>query len=68
MIAVDGDFTRGALVKIVDSEEAEIGRGLIAYGSEDSAKIIGHHSDAFEKLIGYKGPNFLLHCDNLALL
>ena len=68
VVAVDGEFTRGALVKIVDSEEVEIGRGLIAYGSEDSAKIIGHHSDAFEKLIGYKGPNFLLHCDNLALL
>ena len=68
VITVDGDFTRGALVKIVDSEEVEIGRGLIAYSSEDSAKIIGHHSDAFEKLIGYKGPNFLLHCDNLALL
>ncbi len=68
VIAVTGEFTRGALVKITDKQTREIGRGLIAYNSEDSAKIIGHHSDAFESLIGYKGPNFLLHCDNLALL
>ncbi len=68
VMSVSGEFTRGALVKITDKQECEIGRGLIAYNSEDSAKIIGHHSDAFEKLIGYKGPNFLLHCDNLALL
>ncbi len=68
VMSVSGEFTRGALVKITDKQTCEIGRGLIAYNSEDSTKIIGHHSDAFESLIGYKGPNFLLHCDNLALL
>ena len=67
VVAVMGEFTRGALLAIKDKDGVEIGRGLVAYGSDDAKKIIGKHSDEFEKLIGYKGATVLMHRDNLSL-
>ncbi len=67
VIAVEGEFTRGSLVLIMDKANHELGRGLIAYNSDDAMKIIGRHSDEFEGLIGYKGASAIMHRDNIAL-
>lgn len=65
--AVDGAFNRGDLVLIRRNDGAILGRGLIAYDSEESKKLIGHRSTEMEDLLGYRGRDALIHRDDLAL-
>ncbi|GEM18352.1 glutamate 5-kinase [Gluconobacter oxydans] len=62
-----GSFGRGDLVLIRDADGSIIGRGLIAYDSEESQKLIGHRSGEMEQLLGYRGRDALIHRDDLAL-
>ena len=64
---VAGSFQRGDLVTIHGPTGALLGRGLIAYGSEDATRIAGHHSTKIETLVGYRGREELIHRDDLVL-
>ncbi|KXV11215.1 glutamate 5-kinase [Gluconobacter oxydans] len=64
---LEGSFGRGDLVLIRDADGSIIGRGLIAYDSEESQKLIGHRSGEMEQLLGYRGRDALIHRDDLAL-
>lgn len=63
-----GRFQKGDAVGIFDSAEREIARGLISYGSENAAKIIGLHSDKIEEVLGYTNGSALIHRDNLVMI
>ncbi|HEY7840918.1 MAG TPA: glutamate 5-kinase [Gammaproteobacteria bacterium] len=65
---VSGDFRRGEIVALVDTEGREIGRGLVNYGADEARKIMGQPTDRIEKLLGYVGEPELVHRDNLVLL
>lgn len=62
-----GIFGRGDLVIIRNADGNVIGRGLIAYDSEESLKLIGHRSEEMEQLLGYRGRDVLIHRDDLVL-
>ncbi len=64
---VDGDFDRGDAVIIRSSDGRELGRGLIAYAKGDAARIIGKKSGAIAEILGYEGPDTLIHRDDMAL-
>ncbi len=64
---IEGNFKRGALLIIANPKTGDLGQGFISYNSVDARKLIGYHSDAIESLIGYKGPNALIHRDNFVL-
>lgn len=64
---VTGNFERGDTVLIKNLQHREIGRGLIAYSSEDAKRIIGHKSNEIEKILGFKGRNAIIHRDDLVL-
>ncbi len=64
---VEGDFDRGDAVIIRATDGREIGRGLIAYTKSDAARIIGKKSSAISKILGYEGPDTLIHRDDMAL-
>ncbi len=64
---VDGDFDRGDAVIIRSSDGRELGRGLIAYAKGDAARIIGKKSGAIAEVLGYEGPDTLIHRDDMAL-
>ncbi len=66
--AVNGDFEAGRLVAVLDSDGQEIARGLTNYDSRDLRKIIGHRSDEFEALLGFKDFDEAIHRDNLTVL
>ncbi|MCQ8102750.1 glutamate 5-kinase [Methylomonas sp. SURF-2] len=66
--AVRGGFKRGDLVSCRDTRGTEIARGLINYGAEDAAKIVGKPSSEFEALLGYADEAELIHRDNLVLV
>jgi glutamate 5-kinase len=64
---VSGQFERGEAVIIRDTAGREIGRGLIAYTSEEAALIAGHNSAEIEATLGYAGRAALIHRDDMAL-
>ncbi len=65
---VAGRFRRGDLVSCVDEAGIEVARGLVNYGIDEAARIIGHGSARLEALLGYQGDEELIHRDNLVVL
>ncbi len=66
--AVQGKFARGEMVACVDPAGREIARGLVNYGAEESARIIGHPSHEIEAILGYVDEPELIHRDNMILV
>jgi len=67
-VEVVGDFTRGELVALVDTDGAEIARGLSNYSAEDAELIIGLPSSQLPEALGnHMREVELIHRDNLAL-
>jgi glutamate 5-kinase len=65
--AVEGYFERGDAVRVAAGDGAEIGRGLIAYSSEEATAIAGNKSERFEEILGYRGRDEMIHRDDLVL-
>jgi glutamate 5-kinase len=64
---VEGHFDRGDAVIIRSASGVELGRGLIAYASEEAQRIIGRRSGEIAKILGYEGQDTLIHRDDMAL-
>jgi len=64
---VEGSFARGDCIVIRNSKGSEIGRGLVTYDAADAAKIAGRSTRDIEGLLGYKGPDEIIHRDDMAL-
>ena len=58
----------GDAVTILDLDGREIGRGLIAYASDEAAQIAGHKTGEIETLLGYRGRDEMIHRDDLVLI
>lgn len=68
VLGAKGGFASGDVVAITDKEGGEIARGVVNYSSEDILKIKGLKSARFKSVLGYKGPDEVVHKDNLAIL
>ena len=66
--SVSGQFERGEAVIIRDEAGGEVGRGLIAYNAEETARIAGRNSMEIQSVLGYAGRAALIHRDDMALL
>lgn len=64
---VAGDFRRGDLVRVVDAEGGEIGKGLANYDAAEAQRILGRKSSAIAAVLGYMGEGELVHRDNLVV-
>lgn len=67
IIKINGNFEEGDLVKIVNSEHRELGRGLTNYGREQLQKIIGKKCAEIETILGFKTADEVVHRDNLVI-
>ncbi len=67
MTAVQGDFSRGDVIAIVDTSGAEIARGLANYAAAEARLICRKSSSDFEGLLGYTAEAEMVHKDNLVL-
>jgi glutamate 5-kinase len=67
IVAVDGDFQKGDAVVLADTQGRDLGRGLTAYGADEARQLIRRKSADFERLLGYRGPDELIHRDDLVL-
>ncbi|MFT8720099.1 glutamate 5-kinase [Acetobacter sp.] len=68
VVTVSGEFSRGDLVRVVNKDGTEVGRGLSAYPIDEARRLLGHRSDEFEEILGWEGHDELIHRDNLVLL
>jgi glutamate 5-kinase len=68
VVAVRGEFGRGALVTCVSEEGLEVARGLTNYTAGETRRIMRHSSSEIEAILGYVEAPELVHRDNLVLL
>ena len=67
VIAVAGDFERGAVVAVAGEDGVEIARGLVNYASSEARLIMRRPSSEIESILGYVDEPELIHRDNLVL-
>lgn len=65
---VIGDFSRGAIISIMNSRGQEIAKGITNYSSQDIDKIKGVTSQAIADKLGYQLEKHIIHYDNMALI
>jgi glutamate 5-kinase len=65
--AVEGSFSRGDPVSLVDAKGRELGRGLVAYDSDEARRIAGCHSEDIPARLGYPGRTTMVHRNDLVL-
>lgn len=68
MTTVQGDFSRGDVIAIRNTQGTEIARGLANYSSAEARLICREASSKFEKLLGYTGEPEMVHRTNLILI
>jgi len=66
--ALEGEFDEGDVISILDDKGAEIARGVTNYSSDDTAKILGVHSDKIQEILGFNTSDDIISKDNLVIL
>ena len=64
---VDGEFSRGEVIAILDAQGLEVARGLANYASYEARKLCRHPSRDIEQLLGYAAEPEMVHRDNMVL-
>ncbi len=67
VVKVEGQFDRGDAVLIKSKDGRLLGKGLIAYASEDAGRIAGKKSQEIEQILGFKRRDVLIHRDDMVL-
>ena len=65
---VEGDFSRGEAIYVVDSNGVKIACGIANYAARDIGKIQGMNSELIEETLGYHYGQEVVHRNNLVLL
>ena len=65
---ITGKFNKGDHIKILDKKNSECARGLSSFTSDEITKIMGHHSNEIEKLLGYVAKSEVIHKDDMVEL
>ena len=64
---IEGRFDRGDVVVIRSHDGRELGRGLIAYPTDEALRIAGKRSDDIAAILGHDGRSELIHRDDMSL-
>ena len=62
---VSGKFNKGDHIKVLDKKNNECARGLSSFSSDEVKKIMGHHSNEIQKLLGYIAKSEVIHKDDM---
>ncbi|MET1111814.1 MAG: glutamate 5-kinase [Allosphingosinicella sp.] len=68
IVSIEGEFDRGACIRILDRHGMEIARGITAYSAAEARTIRGRGSVHIAASLGYAGPDELIHRDDLVML
>ncbi len=64
---VDGHFSKGEIVSVLDPQGLEVARGLINFNSQQLAQIAGQRTAEIVRLLGADADKAVIHRDNLAV-
>lgn len=67
MTAVQGDFSRGDVIAVLNAHGDEVARGLANYASSEARLLCKKSSAQFEQLLGYAAEPEMVHRTNLVL-
>ncbi|HQR86566.1 MAG: glutamate 5-kinase [Burkholderiales bacterium 35-55-47] len=67
MTGVDGDFSRGEVIAIMDGQGQEVARGLANYAAAEARILCRKPSSQMMELLGYAAEPEMVHRDNLVL-
>ncbi len=62
-----GSFSRGDVIHILDVTGRLIGRGISNYDCDDTKQIMGHKADRIGEILGFDGPENIIHRDDMVL-
>lgn len=65
---INGEFSRGDAVWIINKNGEQIAKGLSSYNSDDAERIQGKHSDQIKNILGFKARNVLIHRDDMVMI
>jgi glutamate 5-kinase len=68
MTGVSGEFSRGDVIAVRDTEGIELARGLANYSSVEARLLCRKPSSEFERLLGYVAEPEMVHRDNMVLM
>ncbi len=68
VVAADGAFRRGDMVRVLNPNGGEIAKGLANYDGEETRRLLGRKSHEIELVLGYANERELVHRDNLVVL
>ncbi|PID58546.1 glutamate 5-kinase [candidate division KSB3 bacterium] len=66
--AIEGRFTRGDTVSLLDARGSEIARGISRYNSQDLDRIKGCQSEQIAERLGYMSSATVVHRNDLILV
>lgn len=61
----EGEFKRGDILEIASEYDVVVARGISAYDRKEADLLMGHKAGEIEALLGYCGPENLVHCDDM---
>lgn len=67
IMKIRGEFEEGDLIKIMNINNRELGRGLTNYAWDQLMKIQGKKSTEIESILGFKTADEVIHRDNLVI-
>jgi glutamate 5-kinase len=67
MTGVDGDFSRGEVIAILDGQGQEVARGLTNYAAAEARLLCRKPSSQMAELLGYAAEPEMVHRDNMVL-
>lgn len=67
VVAVEGDFSAGDAVMVVDSDGSELAKGLVSYSKDDLERVKGLHSIQVAEVLPQVSPE-AIHRDYLVLI
>lgn len=67
VVQIQGEFKKGAVVKVQNESGEEVARGLVAVDSETAAAIIGKRSSEIKKIFPDRKIEDFIHRDNMVV-
>ncbi len=67
IVAVEGEFGKGASVVVVDTDGNEVAAGLVNYGSAEIRKIMGSRTSEIAAKLGEKPYDEVIHRNNMVV-
>ncbi len=68
VVKVEGEFSAGDAVGVVDPDGQEFARGIVSYDAREVALLRGAKTAEIERILGYRVLDEVIHRDNLVLL